>query len=157
VGTNVRCIHAVTVSVDLGEVLLTAANSIRDRDAGRAEQALQHARGTQGSLDELADAAQEGLDVLQVSPFRRRYRTGMRDISSITEPLDRAARGVRAVLRQVVAVTRNCEPVPTALLDLVGQLSSACTLLAAGVAGERSLDDAVARASATVPRLSLPT
>ena len=101
--------------------------------------------------------------MLQVSPFRRRYRTGMRDISSIAEPLDRAARGVRAVLRQVVAVARNCEPVPTALLDLVEQLSSACALLAADVAAERPLDDAVdaldavARASATVPRSSLPS
>ena len=101
--------------------------------------------------------------MLQVSPFRRRYRTGMRDISLIAEPLDRAARGVRAVLRQVVAVARNREPVPAALLDLVEQLSSACALLAADVAAERPLDDAVdaldavARASATVPRSSLPS
>ena len=63
---------------DLAEVLLAAANSIRDRDAARAEQALQRARGTQRSLDELADAAQEGLDVLQVSPFRRRHRSELR-------------------------------------------------------------------------------
>ena len=78
-------------------------------------------------------------------------------------PLDRAARGVRAVLRQVVAVARNGEPVPTALLDLVERLSSACTLLAADLAADRPLDDAVdalhsvARASATVPRSSLPS
>ena len=148
---------------DLAEMLLTAANSITDQDAARAEQALHRARGTQRSLDELADAAQEGLDVLQVSPFRHRYRAEMRDISSIAEPLDRAARGVRAVLRQVVAVARNNEPIPTTLLDLVEQLSSACTLLAADLAAERPMDDAVdaldavARASATVPRSSLPS
>jgi uncharacterized membrane protein YgaE (UPF0421/DUF939 family) len=146
---------------DLAEMLLAAATSVRDRDAARAEQALQRARRTQRSLDELSDAAQEGLDVLQVSPFRRRHRTGMREIGSIAEPLDRAARGVRAVLRQVVAVARNCEPVPTALLDLVERLSSACALLAADMAAERPLNDAVdalhavARASTTVPRSSL--
>ena len=138
---------------DLAEMLLAAATSIRDRDAARAEQALQRARGTQRSLDELSDAAQEGLDVLQVSPFRRRYRTGMRDIGSIAEPLDRAARGVRAVLRQVVAVARNCEPVPTALLDLVEQLSSACALLAADMAAERPLKDAVDALARRRPRL----
>ena len=148
---------------DLAEMLLTAASSITDQDAARAEQALHRARGTQRSLDELADAAQEGVDVLQVSPFRHRYRAEMRDISSIAEPLDRAARGVRAVLRQVVAVARNNEPIPTTLLDLVEQLSSACTLLAADLAAERPMDDAldaldaVARASATVPRSSLPS
>ena len=148
---------------DLGEMLLTAAYSIRERDAARAAQALQRARGTQRLLDELSEAAQEGLDVLQVSPFRHRYRAEMRDISSIAEPLDRAARGVRAVLRPVVAVARNCEPVPDALLDLVEQLSSACAVLAADVAAERPLGDAVdaldavARASATVPRSSLPS
>ena len=148
---------------DLAEMLLAAANSIRDQDAARAEQALHRARGTQRSLDELADAAQEGLDVLQVSPFRRRYRAEMRDIGSIAEPLDRAARGVRAVLRQVVAVARNHEPVPTTLLDLVEQLSSACALLAADLTAERPLNDAVdaldavARASVTVPRSSLPS
>ena len=98
-----------------------------------------------------------GLDVLQVSPFRRRLRTGVRDIQSLAEPLDRAARSVRAVVRRVVAVTTDPEPVPTALVDLVERLSSACALLAA----ERPLDDAVdaldavARASATVPRSSL--
>jgi hypothetical protein len=143
---------------DLPDMLLTAANSIRDRDAARAEQALQRARGTQRSLDELSDAAQEGRDVLQVSPFRRRYRTGMRDISSIAEPLDRAARGVRAVLRQVAVVARNRDPVPTALLDLVEQLSSACALLAAERPLVNAVDalNAVARAPATVPRSSLP-
>jgi hypothetical protein len=40
----------------------------------------------------------------------------MRDISSIAEPLDRVARGVRTVLCQVVAVARNRDPVSTALL-----------------------------------------
>lgn len=148
---------------DIAEMLLTAANSVREHDAAGAEQALQRARGTQRSLDELADAAQEGLDVVQVSPFRRRYRVEMRDISAIAEPLDRAARGVRGVLRQVVAVARNGEPVPAALLDLVEQLSSACTVLAADVAADRPLGDAldaldaVARASATVLRSSLPS
>ena len=99
--------------------------------------------------------------MLQVSPFRRRHRSGVQGIRSIAEPLDRAARGVRAVLRRVLAVTTQLEPVPTELLDLVEQLSSACTLLAADLAAERPLDDAVdaldavARRSATVPRSSL--
>jgi uncharacterized membrane protein YgaE (UPF0421/DUF939 family) len=146
---------------DLVDVLLAAANSVQDRDVARAEKALQRARATQRSLDELSDAAQEGLDVLQVSPFRRRHRTGVQDIRAIAEPLDRAARGVRAVLRQALAVTRNSQPVPTVLVDLVEQLSSACALLAADVAAERPLNEAVealeavARASATVPRSSL--
>ena len=101
--------------------------------------------------------------MLQVSPFRRRYRSEMGDIGSIAEPLDRAARGVRAVLRQVVAVARNHEPVPTALLDLVERLSSACALLPPtwppNAPSNDAVDalDAVARASATVPRSSLPS
>lgn len=146
---------------DLADVLLTAAHSIRDRDATRAEKALQRARATQRSLDELSDAAQEGLDVLQVSPFRRRHRTAVRDIWAIAEPLDRVARGVRGVLRQALAVTRNSEPVPGALVDLVSQLSTACGLLAIDVGADRPLDEAVdalgavAGASATVPRSSL--
>ena len=146
---------------ELAEVLLAAANSIRDRDGTRAVKALQRARGTQAALDELSDAAQEGLDVLQVSPFQRRHRSGLRDIWSIAEPLDRATRGVRAVLRRVVTVATHSEPVPAALLDLMEQLSSACAVLAGDVAAERPLDDAVnaldavAHASATVPRSSL--
>ena len=67
----------------------------------------------------------------------------MRDIWSIAEPLDRVARGVRAVLRAVVSVATQAEPMPAALLDLVEQLSSACALLAADLAAERPLDDAV--------------
>jgi uncharacterized membrane protein YgaE (UPF0421/DUF939 family) len=74
---------------DLADVLMAAANSARHRDPARAGKALQRARQTQTSLDELSDAAQEGLDVLQVSPFRRRHRRGVQDIWSIAEPLDR--------------------------------------------------------------------
>jgi uncharacterized membrane protein YgaE (UPF0421/DUF939 family) len=146
---------------DLADVLLAGVNSVRKRNAVRAGKALQRARETQLTLDELSDAAQEGLDVLQVSPFRRRYRTGVQDIRSIAEPLDRAARGVRAVLRRVVTVTENGETVPTALIGLMEQLSSACVLLAADVAAERSLGNAVdalvavAQDSATVTRSSL--
>jgi uncharacterized membrane protein YgaE (UPF0421/DUF939 family) len=144
---------------DLADVLMAAANSARHRDPARAGKALQRARQTQTSLDELSDAAQEGLDVLQVSPFRRRHRRGVQDIWSIAEPLDR---GVRAVLRAVVSATPQAEPLPAALLDLVEQLSSACALLATDLAAERPLDDAldaldaVAHSSATVPRSSLP-
>jgi hypothetical protein len=116
---------------------MAAANSARHRDPARAGKALQRARQTQTSLDELSDAAQEGLDVLQVSPFRRRHRRGVQDIWSIAEPLDRVARGVRAVLRAVVSATTQAEPLPAALLDLVEQLSSACALLATDLAAER--------------------
>lgn len=147
---------------DLADVLLAAVSSARNHDPARAVKALHRARQTQTSLDELSDAAQEGLDVLQVSPFRRRYRTGVQAIWSIAEPLDRAARGVRALLRAVVGAVAQSEPLPTALLDLVEQLASACTLLATSLAAQRPLDDAVdaldavAHSSATVPRSSLP-
>ena len=75
--------------------------------------------------------------MLQVSPFRRRHRSGVQGIRSIAEPLDRAARGVRAVLRRVLTVTTQLEPVPTELLDLVEQLSSAGILLTADLPAER--------------------
>ena len=67
---------------DLADVLLVAANSIRDRDAARAEKSLQHARGPRPrwtSWTSCPTPRRWGLDVLQVSPFRRRLRTGVRE------------------------------------------------------------------------------
>lgn len=146
---------------DVADLLLAAANSARSQDVTRAVAALERARETQASLDALRAAAREGLDVLQVSPFRRRHRAGLETIRSVAEPIDRAVRNVRVLLRRVVSATAQDETVPIALLDLVDRLAAACAVLAADLAADRQPDEAavaleqVARDSSVVPRSSL--
>jgi uncharacterized membrane protein YgaE (UPF0421/DUF939 family) len=152
---------AVELLDDITDVLRAAARSGRDRDMTRAVEALSKARRIQASVDELSDAVQEGLDVVRVSPFRRGHRPGLLGIRSIADPLARAAGNVRVLLRRIVLAIGQSEALPTALLDVIEQLSSICTVLAGDVAAERrshvtiDLLDRVAQASAAVPKSSL--
>lgn len=152
---------AASLLDDLADVLHAAAEGARTGDRERAQRALEEARATQNSLDSLGTAAAEGLDVVRVSPFRRRHRPSLQAMSSVVEPLDRAARNIRVMLRRLLSATTASEPLPTELLDLVEELSHACAVLAGDLAAERPMDaaydalDRVARLSALVPRSSL--
>ncbi len=143
---------------DLADLLGCCADAARGGDQAAAELALDRARGTDASIAALRQAATEGLDVVRVSPFRRRHGEGLRSLSATVQPLDRAARNVRVLARRVVAATRVGETVSAPVTTLVAELADAVSLLAGEVvAGEdlapaaRRLRD-VAELSARVPR-----
>jgi uncharacterized membrane protein YgaE (UPF0421/DUF939 family) len=152
---------AVAALVDLADLLRDAADSARDGDPERAALVLQRARQTEAGLAALRQASVESLDVVRVSPFRRRHRGGVRRLAQRSVPLDHAVRNVRVLVRRVLAATRTGETLPAALTDLVDDLSEATGMLAEqlgtdaspGPAVERLV--AVAEASAEVPRGSL--
>ena len=150
-------IEAARVLDELADVLHDAADAVRRHDVDAAERALARARATDAALDDLRSAAAEGLDLVRASPFRRRHRAHVERVAEIAEPIDRAVRNARVLVRRTSAAVRYDEPVPTAYVDLVDDLAevvgdTADTLTARGrTADLRPALEAIARASSLAP------
>ena len=109
---------AAAVLEELAAFLHEAAESLRTGDRPRAERTLERARATDSVLEDLRQAAAEGIEVVRQSPFRRRHRDQVFGVAALAEPLDRAVRNARVLVRRVAAATRYEETVPPAYVDL---------------------------------------
>ena len=96
---------------------------MRRRDADLASATLARARASERMLDELRALSAEGIAVVRLSPFRRRHLPGVQAIADLLEPLDRAIRNLRVLVRRAAIATWREEPVPTAYLRLLDALS----------------------------------
>lgn len=114
---------------EIHELLVEAATSARDGDVQRATRALERARQSQRVLEALETAASESLDVVRLSPLRRRHRPALRELADRVVPLDRAVRNVRVLLRRVTVVAWRGEHVPDELIALLSDLAEATQLL----------------------------
>ena len=63
-------------------------------------------------LDEAGALSAEGIAVVRLSPFRRRHLPGVQAIADLLEPLDRAIRNLRVLVRRAAIATWRDEPVP---------------------------------------------
>lgn len=114
---------AAAVLTELAGVLRDAATAGRRRDIDRAEAALQRARDSEDLIDDLRDATDEGIAVTRTSPFRRRHSDSVEAIAELTEPLDRAIRNIRVLVRRVQVAVVEHEPVPPGYLTAVDELA----------------------------------
>lgn len=132
----------------VAEVLQTVATLLRDSavsartmDAELALRTLAGARGTEAPLAELRRAAEEGLDVLRLSPLHRLDRQAVRNVLAIAEPLDLAVRNVRVLTRRVAVAVQREAPLPAAHVQLLDDLADVVDRLVTG------FDDPYERAS----------
>ena len=80
----------------------------------------------------------EGLELARVSPFRRRHRGPLRELAASVEPLDRAVRNVRVLVRRVVVAAWRRERISPELAGLIGQLADAAIELAHEIAEDEA-------------------
>ena len=120
----------------IAELLRAGARSAQDGDVERGLQVLADARNTERLIRELHEAADEGLSVLASSPFRRRHTGNVRRMVELVEPLDRALRNTRVLVRRVALSTYHHQPLPRAYVllceDLAGVVDEVADTLAAG-------------------------
>ena len=114
---------AAAVLAELAAVLDDAVDAVRSGDVEAAEAALARARATDSALADLRQAAEEGLEIVRQSPFRRRHRQQVQNVAALAEPLDRAVRNARVLVRRAVAAMRYEEQVPATYVDLVADLA----------------------------------
>ena len=126
--------QAAVVVRRIAQLLRAGAQSARDGDVERGLQVLADARSTDRLIRELQDAADEGLSVLASSPFRRRHVGHVRRMVELVEPLDRALRNTRVLVRRMALTSYHHVPLPGAYVLLCEDLAAAADTMAAELA-----------------------
>jgi uncharacterized membrane protein YgaE (UPF0421/DUF939 family) len=127
-------IQAGVVVTKIAVLLRDAAQCARDGDVERAAEVLATARATDGLIRELRAAADEGLSVIASSPLRRADTDNVRTMSDLVEPLDRAMRSTRVLVRRVAATANRHVPVPPAYAVVLDELADATDIVGRALA-----------------------
>lgn len=153
--------NAAAVTRKIATLLRAGAQVMRDGEPEQGLELLADARSTDHLIRELQAAADEGMSVVAASPFRRGHRVDVRRVAELVEPLDRALRTTRVLLRQCSVSSYHRLPVPTSYAALAEDLADAVDHMAAELQenrlseGARPLLLAVADASGRVERSDL--
>lgn len=121
---------AAQVVRKIGDLLRRAVASSADGDVEAAAEVLASARATDGLLTDLRGAAAEGLSVLASSPFKRSQAAGVRKVADLVEPLDRAMRSTRVLVRRITVAVGRGEPLPPDYDSLLLELADATEVIA---------------------------
>lgn len=116
--------QAAAVVRELGAILSDTVTALRDQDADLASACLVRARASEHLLDELRSLSAEGIAVVRLSPLRRRHLPHVQAIADLVEPLDRAIRNLRVLVRRAAVATWRREPVPAAYVELLAHLAT---------------------------------
>jgi uncharacterized membrane protein YgaE (UPF0421/DUF939 family) len=129
--------QAARVVQKISALLRAAAEVMVDGVASRALELLADARATDSLIRELQDAADEGMAVVSSSPFRVRHRKDIRKMAELVEPLDRALRSTRVLVRQTAVATYYQRPVPKSYSLLALDLADAADYVAEELRADR--------------------
>ena len=108
-----------------------------DGEVDRALALLADARVTDHLIRELQDAADEGLSVVASSPFRVRHKGDLRRMVELVDPLDRALRSTRVLVRQTAVAAYHRRPCRTSYSLLSLDLADAADAVADELAADR--------------------
>jgi uncharacterized membrane protein YgaE (UPF0421/DUF939 family) len=122
--------QAAIVVRRIAGLLEAASESAVDGDVERGLEILASARTTDTLIRELQAAADEGLSVLASSPFRRRHKGDVRRMAELVEPLDRAMRNTRVLVRRVAVANYHREHLPRSYAVLCADLAAAANDMA---------------------------
>jgi uncharacterized membrane protein YgaE (UPF0421/DUF939 family) len=142
----------------IADLLRGAARGIRDGDLDPTLELLRDARATDALLDELREAAAEGLAVVRSSPFRVRHKGSVQRLADYVEPLDLALRNTRVLVRRVAVAVYRRVPIPHAYALLCEDLADAAQEMAEELRADRTPASvqprliALARATSDVER-----
>jgi len=77
----------------------------------------------------LRGAADEGVAVVRLSPFRRRHRGRVQEIADLVVPLDRAIRNIRVLVRRCAVSVWRDEAMPAEYPQLLERLADGTRLI----------------------------
>jgi uncharacterized membrane protein YgaE (UPF0421/DUF939 family) len=129
--------RAAKVVRKISALLRAAGEVMVDGVAERGLELLADARATDSLIRELQDAADEGMAVVSSSPFRVRHRPDIRRMAELVEPLDRALRSTRVLVRQTAVAAYHHRHVPKSYSLLALDLADAADMVAEELAEDR--------------------
>ncbi|WP_205471561.1 aromatic acid exporter family protein [Nocardioides sp. SYSU D00038] len=138
--------QAAVVVRKISALLRAAAEVMVDGEAERGLDLLADARSTDYLIRELQAAADEGMAVVASSPFRVRHKSSVRRMGELVDPLDRALRSTRVLVRQTAVAAYHHRPVPASYARLAVELAEAADQVATELRADR-------RATAAQPAL----
>ncbi|WP_377321023.1 aromatic acid exporter family protein [Pimelobacter simplex] len=145
--------QAATVARKIAQLLRAASDVMIDGEVTPALELLADARGTDRLIRELQAAAEEGMSVVNSSPFRLRHREPLRRMVELVDPLDRALRSTRVLVRQTSITAYRRLPVPPSYAGLAADLAAAADAIADELRANRiataARDDVLAVGAAT--------
>jgi len=129
--------QAAVVMRKIAGLLRASGEVMIDGEVDRAMALLADARSTDHLIRELQAAADEGLSVVDSSPFRVRHRDNLRRMVDLVDPLDRALRSTRVLVRQTAVAAYHRRPVPASYSLLALDLADAADAVADELAVNR--------------------
>lgn len=108
---------------ETASTLRAAAEALRTDDAEAADAVLERARRGESQLDDLEDAAQEGVAVVRGSPFLRHRLSNVQAFAEMYPLLDRVSRNLRVLARRTAIALWRSESVPLSYVVLLEQLA----------------------------------
>ena len=129
--------QAALVARKIAALLRAAGRVMTEGESDRAMELLADARATDSLIRELQAAADEGLSVVDSSPFRVRHRDNLRKMAELVDPLDRALRSTRVLVRQTAVAAYHRRPVPKSYALLAFDLADATDAVAEELAANR--------------------
>ena len=129
--------QAAVVMRKIAGLLRAAGAVMTDGEVERALALLADARTTDTLIRELQAAADEGLSMVESSPFRVRHKDGLRKMVDLVDPLDRALRSTRVLVRQTAVAAYHRRPVPKSYSLLALDLADAADMVADELASHR--------------------
>lgn len=145
--------RASAVAGKIAELLRAAADVMVDGEVTPALELLADARSTDRLTRELQAAAEEGMAVVSSSPFRIRHREPLRRMAELVDPLDRALRSTRVLVRHATITAYRRLPVPASYIGLTADLAAAADAIAGELRADRmavaARDDVLAVGAAT--------
>ncbi|KAA1419684.1 hypothetical protein F0U44_11780 [Nocardioides humilatus] len=129
--------QAAAVARKTADLLRAASHAMVDGEPEPALDLLADARATDRMIRELQAAADEGVSIIASSPFRVRHREGIRRMVELVDPLDRALRSTRVLVRQTAVAAYTHRPVPSSYADLTADLALAVEAVADELASDR--------------------
>lgn len=150
--------QAAVVVAKIAALLRAAGEVMTSGEVEPALALLADARSTDHLIRELQDASDEGMSVVASSPFRVRHKGHLRRMADLVDPLDRALRSTRVLVRQTAVAAYRGRPVPEAYARLCHELAAATDVIREELAGNRRASEAqpplieVGRATGRVER-----
>jgi len=134
--------EAAKVLRKVRDLLLASSEVMVTGDVEPAMALLDEARATDSMVRELQDAADEGLSVVRSSPFRIRHAPGLRKMADLVEPLDRALRSTRVLVRRCAVAAYLRHPIPHSYAMVTADLAAAVEAVAVELDADRMAVDA---------------
>ncbi|MCH8613115.1 FUSC family protein [Arsenicicoccus dermatophilus] len=124
----------------LGDLLHETSTALRDDDLEACEDALGAARSTEKDLTALRGFSADSLEVMRVTPFHRQHRPAVAEVANLMEPMDRAIRNARVLIRRATVALQNGEHVPDPYVDAIDRLADAVDHMADALSAGRLSD-----------------